>query len=142
MPLVGAAWAKFMILTGELLDAERAAEIGLVLTVVPRESLDERVFDLARRIASLPREGTLLNKAAIDRMVEASGRTAGRLVGRTHDAMTKAMASFARAPDGRRFEEIRAEEGVEGMKKAREQQFKGGWLAPRSKGSRGSGPGR
>lgn len=142
VPLVGAAWAKFMILTGELLDAERAAEIGLVLTVVPRDVLDERVFDLARRIASLPREGTLLNKAAIDRMVEASGRTAGRLVGRTHDAMTKAMAAFARAPDGRRFEEIIAEEGVDGMKKARDQQFKGGWLTPRSKGSQGSDSGR
>lgn len=133
VPLVGAAWAKFMILTGELLDAERAAEIGLVLTVVPRESLDERVFDLARRIASLPREGTLLNKAAIDRMVEASGRAAGRLVGRTHDAMTKAMSGFARAPDGRLFDEIIAEEGVDGMKKARDQQFRGGWLPPRTR---------
>jgi enoyl-CoA hydratase/carnithine racemase len=133
VPLVGAAWAKFMILTGELLDAERASEIGLVLTHVPTEELGDRVFDLARRISSLPREGTLLNKAAIDRTLEASGRAAGRLIGRTHDAMTKAMATEARAPDGRRFEDILATEGVEGMKSARNQQFQGSWLKPRVK---------
>jgi enoyl-CoA hydratase/carnithine racemase len=137
VPLVGAAWTKFLILTGELIDAERAAEIGLVLTTVPREQLAERAFDLARRIASLPREGVLLNKAAIDRMTEASGRAAGRLVGRTHDAMTKAMARRARAPDGRLFEEILAAEGVEGVKRARDQQFEGGWLPRRSRDSSG-----
>jgi enoyl-CoA hydratase/carnithine racemase len=132
VPLVGAAWAKFMILTGELLEAERAAEIGLVLTTVPKDELADRVFDLARRIASLPREGTLLNKAAIERTMEASGRAAGRLIGRTHDAMTKAMASEALAPDGRRFEDILADEGVEGIKQARNQQFQGSWLAHRA----------
>jgi len=138
VPLVGSAWAKFLILTGELIDAERAAEIGLVLTTVPADALPERAFDLARRIARLPREGVLLNKAAVDRMTEASGGAAGRLVGRTHDALTKAMAREACAPDGRKFEEILASEGIDGVKQARNTQFEGNWLPRRNRGPDGS----
>ncbi len=131
VPLVGAAWAKFMILTGELIDAHTAREIGLILTVVPAVELDPRAWELARRIARMPREGVLLNKAAIDRMLEASGREAGRRVGRAHDVLTKAMSRHARAPDGRLFEDILAAEGMDGLKRARDTQYSGPWLPRR-----------
>jgi enoyl-CoA hydratase/carnithine racemase len=128
VPLVGAQWAKFMILTGELLDAAYAEKIGLVLTTVPADELQDRAFDLARRIARVPAEAALLNKAAINRMTDAAGRSAGRLVGRAHDVVTKSMSSHAKAPDGRRFDEIMESEGMDGLKRARESQFSGGWL--------------
>jgi enoyl-CoA hydratase/carnithine racemase len=128
VPVIGPAWTKFLILTGELIEAKRAAEIGLVLTVEPAADLKARATDLAWRIARLPREGVLLNKVAINNVAEASGRAAGRLVGRAHDAITKSMAAAARAPDGRRFEEILQTEGVEGLKRARESQYRGSWL--------------
>ena len=128
VPLVGAAWAKFMMLTGELISADRAADIGLVLLTVPAAVLLDRALDLATRIASLPRESVLLNKAGIDRMTDAMGRANGRTVGRLHDTMTKAMASHARAPDGRTFDEILKSEGIEGVKRGRDAQFKGSWL--------------
>lgn len=132
VPYIGSQWAKFLILTGELIDADTAKEIGLVLTVVAPDRLDARAGDLAERIAALPRESVLLNKACIDAMTDVMGRTAGRLVGRAIDTTTKGMGRYAKAPDGRTFEAILRADGVEGMKKARDTQFKGAWLEPRT----------
>ena len=128
VPVIGPAWTKFLIMTGELIDASRAAQIGLVLTVEPAAELLTRATDLAWRIARLPREGMLLNKIAINNVAEVTGRAAGRLVGRAHDAITKSMTSAARAPDGRRFEDILKSEGVDGLKRARDTQYRGTWL--------------
>jgi enoyl-CoA hydratase/carnithine racemase len=130
VPVIGAAWAKFLILTGELIDAERARSIGLLLCVEPPDQLLARTRELARRIASLPREGVLLNKACIADMSDAMGRAAARLVGRAHDSVTKSMAASAKAPDGRRFADILREGGVDALKRARDQQYQGNWLAP------------
>lgn len=128
VPVIGAAWTKYLIFTGEMIDAWRAEKIGLVLTVEPAADLQARAADLAERMARLPRQGLYLNKAAIENVLEASGRAAGRLAGRAIDAITKTMASEATAPDGRRFEDILKAEGMEGMKAAREQQYTQAWL--------------
>jgi enoyl-CoA hydratase/carnithine racemase len=129
VPIVGPAWAKFLILTGELIDARRAREIGLVLEVVASAALPERALDLARRIARVPRESAILNLAAIDAMADAMGRDVARTTGRAYDVTTKAAARLAAAPDGRRFEDIVRAEGTAGLKKARDDQFRGSWLS-------------
>jgi len=49
--LVGTGEAMKLILSGQLVDAAEAAEIGLVEEAVPPESLDDRVDDLAGSIA-------------------------------------------------------------------------------------------
>jgi enoyl-CoA hydratase/carnithine racemase len=123
VPLIGAAWTKFLILTGELITAKRAATIGLVLTVVPSERLLARATALAERIALMPREAVLLNKACITSMSEAMGPANGRLVARAHESITRSMTYAAQAPDGRRFESILREEGIAGMKRARDTQY-------------------
>jgi enoyl-CoA hydratase/carnithine racemase len=53
--LVGSGMAAEMALTGDLMDAARALEIGLVNRVVEPEALIETAVDLASRIASRPR---------------------------------------------------------------------------------------
>ena len=128
VPVIGAAWTKFLIYTGELIDAARAREIGLVLTVEPADELEARATELAERLARMPREALHLNKAAIEAVLEASGRAAGRIAGRAQDAITKTMAADACAPDGRLFEQILRDEGMEGLKKAREGQYTTSWL--------------
>jgi enoyl-CoA hydratase/carnithine racemase len=50
--IVGAGNALEMLLTGDIISAERALEIGLVQRVVPTEELDGAVMDLAERIAA------------------------------------------------------------------------------------------
>jgi len=130
VPLVGAAWAKFLILTGEIIDAERARQIGLVMTVLPADQLQERARELARRIARVPREAAILNKAGINNMAEAMGTASGRLVGRAFDTLTKSMSTHAKAPDGRRFEDILRDGGMQELKRARDTQFSSPWLDP------------
>jgi len=131
--VIGPAWAKFLILTGELIDARVAERIGLVLAVTAPEELLTRAGDLAGRIAATPREAAVLNKAAVNAAADAMGRAEGRLAGRIRDVVTVAHARYAAAPDGRLFTDILATEGVAGMKAARDSQFTGSWLpAPTS----------
>ena len=128
VPVIGSAWTRYLIYTGEMIDAARAEKIGLVLTVEPAAELLSRATDLAERLARMPREALGLNKAAIEAVLETAGRAAGRLAGRERDAITKTRASEARAPDGRTFEDILRDEGMAGMKAARGLQYSENWL--------------
>lgn len=51
---VGAAMARRLSMTGEVVDAERAERIGLVTEVVPHERLLDRAIELAAQIAEVP----------------------------------------------------------------------------------------
>jgi enoyl-CoA hydratase/carnithine racemase len=128
VPAVGRQWAKFLILTGELIDATRAVEIGLALTVERDEDLYERAQDLCRRLARLPPSSTLLNKRAVDAIADASGDAAGRLAGAARDVITLSDSGRATAPDGRTFREIIDTEGIGGLKAARAAQYAEPWL--------------
>ena len=50
--LIGPARAKEMIFTGRLIPAPEAQAIGLINRVVPRESIESEVIDMARQIAA------------------------------------------------------------------------------------------
>jgi enoyl-CoA hydratase/carnithine racemase len=128
VPIMGRQWAKFMILTGEPVGAELARELGLVLSVEADDELVPRARDLARRLARLPHEAAALNKRAVDEIADASGDAAGRDAGLARDAVTLTASARASAPDGRPFREILAAEGVEGLKRARAQQYAEPWL--------------
>jgi len=53
--LIGFARAKELLMTGEMLTAQRAAELGLINHVVPAERLDERVAEVTGKIHANPR---------------------------------------------------------------------------------------
>ncbi len=59
--VVGMGWAKHLILTGEIVDARRALEIGLVTAIVPASQLQVRARELATRIL---RQGPLAARLA------------------------------------------------------------------------------
>jgi enoyl-CoA hydratase len=59
--IVGLGHAKHLVLTGEIIDARHAHEIGLVTLVVPPAELEARVRDLAQRIL---RQGPLAARLA------------------------------------------------------------------------------
>lgn len=136
VPLVGRQWAKFLMLTGELLTAEQARQIGLVLSVEPDGELLDRARDLAGRIARLPREAVLLNRRCIDAVADAGGDAAGRVTALAYDAVTASMAEWATAPDGRTFRSIIDTEGMQGLKAARDAQYREPWLRPAGPPSR------
>jgi enoyl-CoA hydratase/carnithine racemase len=131
VPIVGRQWAKFLILTGEMIDADAARELGIVLTVEPDDELLPRARELARRLARMPREGVALNKRAVDAVADAAGDAAGRDAALAADTATLVASTRATAPDGRTFREIVAAEGVDGLKQARNAQYAAPWLRAR-----------
>ena len=58
---VGMGWAKHLVLTGDVIDAKQALEIGLVTAVVPAAQLQIRARELAKRIL---RQGPLAARLA------------------------------------------------------------------------------
>lgn len=52
--LVGTGWAKYMIMTGRLIDTDTALKIGLITAVYPRESLMTEARKLALELAAKP----------------------------------------------------------------------------------------
>jgi enoyl-CoA hydratase len=59
--IVGLGWAKHLVLTGEIIDAKQALEIGLVTAVMPASQLQIRTRELAKRIL---RQGPLAARLA------------------------------------------------------------------------------
>lgn len=69
--LVGTGQALRLILSGELIDAEEASEIGLVEECHPDGTFDERVYELAGSMAEKSKHALVLAKRAVrasDRM--------------------------------------------------------------------------
>ena len=58
---VGLGWAKHLVLTGEVIDAKQALDIGLVSAVVPASQLQIRARELAKKIL---RQGPLAARLA------------------------------------------------------------------------------
>ena len=59
--IVGMGWAKHLVLTGEIIDAAKALDIGLVTMVTPAGQLQVRVRELAKKIL---RQGPLAARLA------------------------------------------------------------------------------
>jgi enoyl-CoA hydratase len=58
---VGLSWAKYLVLTGEIIDAKQALEIGLVTGVMPASQLKTRARELAKKVL---RQGPLAARLA------------------------------------------------------------------------------
>jgi enoyl-CoA hydratase/carnithine racemase len=64
--LAGPSRAKWMLMTGRQVDAERALAWGLVDEVVPPEQVDEVAAVLARQIAAAPADALAMIKQTVD----------------------------------------------------------------------------
>ena len=102
---VGRKAAMEMLLTGDLLSAERAREIGLINRVVPDEDLDAAVAALAARIARGSPTALAMGKKTFQRQADmdlaaaydfASGVMTENML--THDAQEGIDAFLAKGP--------------------------------------------
>lgn len=64
--IVGMGWAKHLILTGEIIDAKQALDIGLVTAVMPAAQLQVRARELAKKILRHGPLATRLAKLALN----------------------------------------------------------------------------
>jgi enoyl-CoA hydratase/carnithine racemase len=126
--LIGAQWTRYLMYTGETIDARRAREIGLVLEVVPDEQLAERVHDLALRIASMPPLQVLLSKRQTDGTLAMMGKLANEVFSLPNQAILNSLAPRAQAPDGRPLLEILEQEGIAALIEARDGTHREPWL--------------
>ena len=70
-PLIGLRHAKQLMLLGDLIDAHRALEIGLVNKVVSNDEVLPEALDLARRLASYPADALRWTKRCMNRLAAA-----------------------------------------------------------------------
>lgn len=108
--LVGANKAKELVLTGEILEAEQAAELGLFNHVYPTAEFDDRVTDLVDTIATGP---TVALRHAMRLIDSAAGKGFDAALGDEAAAQGLALATADH------------EEGVEAFLNDREPVFEG-----------------
>ncbi len=65
--------AKELLLTGDSLDVEEAYRMGMVSKVFPRDELEERTLEYARRLARTPTVTALLIKESVNQSVDNMG---------------------------------------------------------------------
>jgi enoyl-CoA hydratase len=75
--MLGPRVAKEVLFTGDRFDARQAEEWGMVNRVVPRDSLESVTFELAERIATMPRFGLALAKRAVNQAEDLMGMRSG-----------------------------------------------------------------
>jgi len=75
--VLGPRAAKEFLFTGDRFSAEQALAWGMVNRVVPRPDLEASTFQLAERIAEMPRFGLALTKRAVNQAEDQMGLRAG-----------------------------------------------------------------
>lgn len=109
MPFViGQKKTNELLLTGDRIDAEEAARLGLVNRVVPLSELEASTKDLARRIAPTPLEILRLTKETIRRAYEAMGLVAA-VQSNLH---ISSMINGANTPEQQEFDDIARLQGL------------------------------
>lgn len=127
--LVGPQWAKFLAITGELITAQKAKEIGLVLEVFPAETFMPKVYDLARRIAAIPSDAVTVHRRIVNASLDNMGWKSQKAVANALNGVLGSMTEEFRSTDGRKFSDIRKQDGWKAFKEARDAPFRPAWLA-------------
>jgi enoyl-CoA hydratase len=94
---LGMRRAMEMMVTGDPITGIEAAELGWANAAYPADELEERVLDVAKRIALIPTELVQLNKRTVHRQMDIMGLRAGIRAGTELCALgthTKTMAEF------------------------------------------------
>jgi enoyl-CoA hydratase len=71
--LLGVKKARYLLLTGRVIDGREAERLGLVSLAVPAAELAETVEGIARDCLAVPFEGALMNKETLNTALEVLG---------------------------------------------------------------------
>lgn len=126
--LIGPQWTRFLMYSGETIDAERAKQIGLVIEVIPDAELAGRVHDLAARIAAMPPLQVHFSKRQTEGTLAMMGKLNNEVFSLPQQAILNSLAGEATAPDGRRLLDVLEEEGVAGLIEARDGKHEEPWF--------------
>lgn len=113
---LGAEKAKRMLFTGDKITGREAADMGLVLEAVPKNTLEDRVETLAARMASVPINQLAMQKMMINQAIEQMGITQTQRLATIFDGITR------HSPEGMNF---KARSEAMGWKRAVEERDQG-----------------
>jgi enoyl-CoA hydratase len=102
---LGAEKAKRMLLTGDLVDGREAKAMGLVLDAVPEAHLDARVWELAQRMAGVPKNQLMMQKLMVNQAYENMGLATTQMFATLFDGITR------HSPEGAWFRHYAAAHG-------------------------------
>eukprot|EP00301_Raphidiophrys_heterophryoidea_P021899 c6188_g1_i2.p2 GENE.c6188_g1_i2~~c6188_g1_i2.p2 ORF type:complete len:136 (+),score=39.68 c6188_g1_i2:578-985(+) len=111
---VGAQQAKAMLFTGSLISGIEAARIGLALTAVPDDALDETVHKLCKQIAAVPKNQLMMTKMISNNALENQGLHSSQVLATLFDGIAR------HSPEGMWFKEIAEKQGFATAVKARD----------------------
>ncbi len=103
---LGLAKAKYYALTGEWISGREAAEIGLINFSYPLEVLDQRVDELAGKLAMIPLTQLISMKLIVNQAYDNMGLQATQTLGPILDG------AMRNTPEGREFVRVSMKEGV------------------------------
>jgi enoyl-CoA hydratase/carnithine racemase len=122
--LVGWQNARYLLYSGDTIDAQEAFRVGLAFRVVPHDQLTAEVERFARRLAMVPPIALRLNKRQLDGVMDMAGMRNGLAYGALAAAIGHTLQDRAETPDGRSLSEIRRNEGMEAFLKERDRPFR------------------
>ena len=103
---LGLAKAKYYALTGEWVSGKEAAKIELINFSYPLEELDQRVDELAEKLAMIPLTQLISMKLIVNQAYDNMGLQTTQTLGPILDG------AMRNTPEGREFVRISMEEGV------------------------------
>lgn len=106
--LLGQKATNELLFTGDIIDAERAATLGMINRVVPKADLETTVDILARKIALTPLSILRYTKRAITRAYDAMGLTSAV----ESNLDVAAVLNSAETPERAEFTELVATRGL------------------------------
>lgn len=116
--------ARYLLYTGDTIDAQEAHRIGLALRVVPHERLQAEAHAFAVRLAMIPPLALRLNKRALDGAMDMGGLKNGLEYSHLVASICHTLQYEATTPDGRNLEEIREAQGLRAFIQARDEPFR------------------
>jgi enoyl-CoA hydratase len=114
---VGPMRAKRLLLTGDSLSGEQAAEWGLATEAAPAEELDERFEALLERVARLPINQLVMMKMLVNQSLYAQGLHQTQLLGTFFDGVAR------HTEEGHGFVRRAAESGFKEAVRDRDEPF-------------------
>lgn len=117
---VNLANAKELLLTGDTVDAEEAARIGLVSRVVPHDQLMPECEKVAKKICLLPKIGVKLTKDAVNHAMEGMGF----LNAVRHNVELMTLFDNSTSPEQEEFNAISEANGLRAALNWRDARFK------------------
>jgi enoyl-CoA hydratase len=114
---LGLAKAKYYALTGEWISGKEAADIELINFSYPLEELDQKVQELAEKLASIPLTQLTAMKLIVNQAYDNMGLQSTQTLGPILDGIMR------NTPEGRDFVQVAQEQGVKGAVKKRDGPF-------------------